>query len=241
VRMVNVAAVVDQAAVDALARQPRFAADADAYWRALARNEYHVYAVADVVPAPAGVPAHAQALRIARRAFDAFRRGHATADWSTFLALLTDDVVVWLPGGPFGGRNDGRARAEAFVRSLSADPGTAMTFGDPYRTTTAGSTVSFELEDAGRLGGQPVRNRIVMSFDVRGDRVCALREYLSVLPPTADPPRGCRLRPRAAGERGPRRPGPQRRAAVPEDHPGALRRGRPDDGDVRWGRRDASP
>ena len=187
VRMVNVAAVADQAAVDALARQPRFAADADAYWRALARNEYHVYAVAAVIPAPAGVPADAHALRIARRAFDAFRRGHATADWSAFLALLTDDVVVWLPGGPFGGRNDGRARAEAFVRSLSADPGTAMTFGDPYRTTTDGSTVSFELEDAGRLGGQPVRNRIVMSFDVRGDRVAALREYVGVLPPMADP------------------------------------------------------
>jgi hypothetical protein len=188
VRMVNVAAVADQAAVDALARQPRFAADADAYWRALARNEYHVYAAAEVIPAPAGVPAHAHALGIARRAFDAFRRGHATADWSPFLALLTDDVVIWLPGGPSGGRNDGHARAEAFVRSLSAEPGTAMTFGDPYRTTSDGSTVSFELEDAGRLGGQPVRNRIVMSFDVRGDSVCALREYLGVLPPTADPP-----------------------------------------------------
>ena len=54
--------LADQAAVDALARQPRFAADADAYWRALARNEYHVYAVAAVIPAPAGVPGLARRL-----------------------------------------------------------------------------------------------------------------------------------------------------------------------------------
>jgi ketosteroid isomerase-like protein len=170
--------------VRGLAAQPRFADDADAYWRGLAENEYHVYDVLHVVEG-AGAPdaaGDAATLAAARRAFAAFRAGHRTGDWAAFLAALTDDVVLWLPGGPVRGaeRRPGARRGLRPVLERRPRHGDAVLrpVPDDRRRRHRG----VRGRGRGHAGGRAGRNRIVMAFDVRGGRVSAIREYLGVLP-----------------------------------------------------------
>lgn len=59
--------------------------------------------------------------------------------------------------------------------STSFHPGIKLTSLD--RVTSNETTVVFEFRDEGLLFGEPYKNRIAVSFDVRGDKICAYREY----------------------------------------------------------------
>ncbi|PMB43694.1 ketosteroid isomerase, partial [Fischerella thermalis CCMEE 5330] len=43
--------------------------------------------------------------------------------------------------------------------------------------TSNETTVVFEFRDEGMLFGEPYKNRVAVSFDVRGNKICSYREY----------------------------------------------------------------
>jgi ketosteroid isomerase-like protein len=114
---------------------------------------------------------------VARAAFDAFTRGLATGDWSGWLALLADDFTFWFPTGRYHGLNEGKARAAEFFAYVTQafGPGGLEVMLD--RVTANETTAVFEFRDQGTLRGEPYRNRVAISLDVRDGKVAAYREY----------------------------------------------------------------
>ena len=45
------------------------------------------------------------------------------------------------------------------------------------RETGSGRTFVFEFRDKGSLRGEPYKNRVAISLDVCGDKICGYREY----------------------------------------------------------------
>ena len=115
-------------------------------------------------------------LNIAYRAFGYFEHGLATGEWQAFINMLSDDFTFWFPVGPYHGLNTGKERTIDFLQyvSESFSAGLLLTLD---RVTSNETTVVFEFRDEGLLLGQPYKNRVAVSFDVRGDRICAYREY----------------------------------------------------------------
>ncbi len=115
-----------------------------------------------------------------KRAFERFAKGLRTGDWEPFLEILTDDFTFTFPAGAFQGVNVGKERArEFFLYVSSLFEGGLET--EVQRITYSGSTVVFELNSQGSLRGQPYKNQVAVSFDLQGDRVCAYREYFSLV------------------------------------------------------------
>ncbi|OUL24437.1 ketosteroid isomerase [Nostoc sp. RF31YmG] len=116
-------------------------------------------------------------LKVAQQAFEHFTHGLATGEWQEFLDILTEDFTFWFPMGKFHGLNEGKERAKEFFQYVNASfsPGIKLTSLD--RITSNETTVVFEFRDEGLLLGQPYKNRVAVSFDVRGDKICAYREY----------------------------------------------------------------
>jgi ketosteroid isomerase-like protein len=115
-------------------------------------------------------------LEVGRRAFEHFEHGLATSDWQAFIDLLSDDFTFWFPVGPYHGLNTGKEQAIAFLQYVSESFGEGLSL-TLDRVTSNETTVVFEFRDEGLLLGQPYKNRVAVSFDVRGDRICAYREY----------------------------------------------------------------
>lgn len=117
-----------------------------------------------------------QVLETAKRAFSRFREGLASGRWDPFTQMLTEDVEVCFPLGEFAGRNRGRDRAKAFFAHVANTFPQGLTV-ELERICQGGQTVMFELRDRGELRGAPYENRVVIAFDVRGDRIASYREY----------------------------------------------------------------
>ncbi|AFY30522.1 nuclear transport factor 2 family protein [Calothrix sp. PCC 7507] len=115
-------------------------------------------------------------LKIAHQAFEQFTHGLATGEWQGFLDMLTEDFTFWFPMGKFHGLNEGKDRANEFFQYVSASfkGGLSLTLD---RFTSNETTVVFEFRDQGILLEQPYKNRVAVSFDVRGDKICSYREY----------------------------------------------------------------
>ncbi|MBW4645566.1 MAG: nuclear transport factor 2 family protein [Goleter apudmare HA4340-LM2] len=115
-------------------------------------------------------------LKVAHQAFEHFQHGLATGEWQGFLDMLTEDFTLWFPVGKFYGLNEGKDRANEFFQYVSASfqGGLSLTLD---RLTSNETTVVFEFRDEGMLFDQPYKNRIAVSFDVRGDKICRYREY----------------------------------------------------------------
>jgi ketosteroid isomerase-like protein len=116
-------------------------------------------------------------LKVAHQGFEYFTQGLATGEWQKFLDMLTEDFTFWFPVGKFHGLNVGKERAKEFFTyvSESFQPGIQITSLDSV--TSNETTVVFEFRDEGLLLGNPYRNRVAVSFDVRGDKICSYREY----------------------------------------------------------------
>lgn len=81
-------------------------------------------------------------------------------------------------GRRFRGRHVGlEAARECYRQVAAAKP--ELVYRDPLHIARQGDTVVIEFEDDGMIGGQPYRNRIVGSFDVRGGKICGYREHMS--------------------------------------------------------------
>ena len=115
-------------------------------------------------------------IETAHQAFQHFTYGLATGNWELFLDMLTDDFTFWFPVGPYHGMNVGKARATTFFQYVAAafNPGLSVTLD---RFTSNETTVVFEFRDQGSLRGEPYKNRVAVSFDVRGNKICSYREY----------------------------------------------------------------
>jgi ketosteroid isomerase-like protein len=118
----------------------------------------------------------AQTLTVAHQAFERFQQGLATGEWQAFIDMLTDDFTFWFPQGEFHGLNQGREQAIAFFHYVSRafNEGLFITLD---RVTYNETTVVFEFRDEGRLRGEPYKNRVALSFDIRDDKICGYREY----------------------------------------------------------------
>ncbi|MBW4670177.1 MAG: nuclear transport factor 2 family protein [Cyanomargarita calcarea GSE-NOS-MK-12-04C] len=116
-------------------------------------------------------------LEVAQKAFKHFTHGLASGEWNAFLDMLAEDFTFWFPMGKYYGLNVGKQRAQEFFQYVSElfSPGLTLTSLDSV--TSNETTVVFEFRDEGLLLGQPYKNRVVVAFDVRGDRICGYREY----------------------------------------------------------------
>ena len=117
-----------------------------------------------------------ETLEIAYQAFEYFTHGLATGQWNQFMDILTEDFNFWFPVGKYHGLNVGKERALEFFEYVTQtfSPGLSFTLD---RVTSNETTVVFEFRDEGLMRGEPYKNRIAVSFDVRGDKICAYREY----------------------------------------------------------------
>jgi ketosteroid isomerase-like protein len=123
------------------------------------------------------IPGQENTLKVAHQAFDNLQHGLATADWHPLLDLLTEDFTFWFPVGAYHGLNVGKDRALAFFQHVSAVFGKTIKVTSLERVTSSETTVVFEFRDEGMMGREPYANRIAVSFDVRGDKICGYREY----------------------------------------------------------------
>ncbi len=117
-----------------------------------------------------------------RGAFDAFRRGLKTGDWSGFTDLLSDDFTFYFPQGRWHGEHRGRAKALEFFPYVTSVFPDGITVASLDHVHTSGDTVMFEFKDEGTMvlpgaAPRPYRNRVAIAFDFRGDRICGYREY----------------------------------------------------------------
>ncbi|KAB8320594.1 nuclear transport factor 2 family protein [Tolypothrix campylonemoides VB511288] len=115
-------------------------------------------------------------LTVAHQAFEHFQHGLATGEWNQFLDMLTEDFSFWFPAGKYHGLNQGKERAREFFQYVSEcfKGGLTLTLD---QVTSNETTVVFEFRDEGALFGEPYKNRIAVSFDVRGNKICSYREY----------------------------------------------------------------
>lgn len=117
-------------------------------------------------------------IAVAQEAFEKFTHGLATGEWEAFLELLTDDFTFWFPVGKFHGLNEGKERAAEFFQYVSEAYSEGLSITSVDRVTSNETTVVFEFRDQGPMWGKPYKNRVAVSFDIRGDKVCGYREYL---------------------------------------------------------------
>lgn len=117
-------------------------------------------------------------LKVAQQAFDNLIHGLATSDWEPLLNLLTDDFTFWFPIGPYHGLNVGKERARNFFEYVTEVFGKTLKLTSLERVTSSETTAVFEFCDEGIALGEPYKNRIAISFDVRDDKICDYREYL---------------------------------------------------------------
>lgn len=114
---------------------------------------------------------------VAQRAFGHFTHGLATGEWQQFLDMLTDDFTFWIPLGKYQGLNAGKERFREFVEYVAEVFTGGISVTQVERLTSNETTVVFEFRDEGSRWGEPYKNRVAVSLDVRGDKICAYREY----------------------------------------------------------------
>jgi ketosteroid isomerase-like protein len=116
-------------------------------------------------------------LKVGHQAFENLHHGLATGEWNPMLDMLTEDFTFWFPVGPYHGLNVGKEWAKAFFDYVSEVFGQTIRMTSLERVTSNETTVVFEFRDEGMMRTEPYKNRIAVSFDVRGDKICGYREY----------------------------------------------------------------
>lgn len=119
----------------------------------------------------------AHTLAVGTKAFAHFRHGLAKGEWQSFLAMLTDDFTFHFPQGKYQGKHKGKDKAQEFFAYVSSVFSTGITITEVLRVSASETNVVFEFRDEGSLREQPYKNRVAVSFDVRGDRISSYREY----------------------------------------------------------------
>jgi ketosteroid isomerase-like protein len=116
-------------------------------------------------------------LKVGYQAFENLKIGLSTEEWAPMLDMVTEDFTFWFPMGPYHGLNIGKEKALAFFQYVSEVFGRTIKLTSLEHVTSNETTVVFEFRDEGMMRDEPYKNRIAVSFDVRGDKICGYREY----------------------------------------------------------------
>ena len=119
----------------------------------------------------------ARTLEVGTRAFEHFKHGLATGEWQEFLAMLSEDFSFYFPQGKYKGQNTGKATAEEFFKYVSATFAGGLRVTEVLRVTAGEDSIVFEFKDEGSLRGEAYKNRVAVSWEIRGDRIVSYREY----------------------------------------------------------------
>ena len=119
----------------------------------------------------------AKTLAVGMKGYENFIKGVQTGEWQSFFEMLTDDYTIYFPQGKFQGEQKGKEKAMEFFRYVSDTFKGGFKVVEVLRVTASETTVIFELRDEAILRGNPYKNRVSLSWDVRGDKLSAYREY----------------------------------------------------------------
>jgi ketosteroid isomerase-like protein len=120
----------------------------------------------------------ANTLAVGTRGFEHFKTGLATGKWQPFLDMLTDDFTFYFPQGKYLGQHVGKDKAVEFFQYVSQAFGAGgMHVTEILRVTASETTVVFEFRDEGKIFGNAYKNRVAVSWDIRGDKIAGYREY----------------------------------------------------------------
>ncbi len=119
----------------------------------------------------------AHSLEVGQRGFTAFQKGLATGDWNDFLAMLTDDFSFYFPQGKYQGFHQGKDKAKEFFAYVSTAFPAGLKITETMHVTASEKNVVFEFKDEGELRGAPYKNRVAVSWNICGDKICGYREY----------------------------------------------------------------
>ena len=121
--------------------------------------------------------------KIALTAFEHFKHGLATGEWADWIGSLTEDFSFHFPAGRYQGLNQGRDKAAEFFGFVRTVYPEGLFVTDVERVTAEGNTVVFEFRDEGMMRGEPYKNVVTVSLDVRGEKICGYREYFGLVGP----------------------------------------------------------
>jgi len=170
----------DQATAEAFLADPRYLEIKEEY-RDAAYEELHLSFV------QTRAPRVRTAKTVAEEAFADFRIGLATGEWTPFLDRLSDDFTFHFPMGRYQGLNKGKDKAAEFFAYVSQVYADGLFIDEVSGVTAEGTRVVFEFSDHGVMFGQPYANKVAISLDVCGERICGYREYFGLVgPPPGD-------------------------------------------------------
>jgi ketosteroid isomerase-like protein len=130
---------------------------------------------AAVARTPRAVAERPQA--VADQAFGYLKDALATGKWDPFFGLLADNFEFWFPTGKYIGHHQGKAEAMEFFRYVSTAFPAGLRVTEVLHRSGGGTTFVFEFVDEGSLRGEPYQNRVAISLDVCGAKICGYREY----------------------------------------------------------------
>ena len=116
-------------------------------------------------------------LRVATEAFERLKSGFAGGEWEPFFDMLSDDFSFWFPRGRYLGLNRGKQRAVEFFSSASRAYREGLDVTEVLCVTANETSAVFEFRDEAVLPRGLYRNRVAISLDVRGDKICGYRQY----------------------------------------------------------------
>lgn len=119
----------------------------------------------------------AKTTRVGLDAFEKFKAGIEKKDWQPFFDMLTDDFTIFFPRGAFQGEQYGKTRAIEFFNFIGDTFKEGLNFVEIMRVTAGETTIVFEFRSEGKIRGNVYKNRVAISWDVRGDKIAAYREY----------------------------------------------------------------
>ncbi len=119
----------------------------------------------------------AHTMEVGMRAFEHCKYGLANGEWQPFLAMLSDDFTFYFPQGKYKGQNTGKAKAEEFFKYVSATFVGGLKVTEVMHVTAGENSIVFEFKDEGSLRGEAYKNRVAISWEIRGDQLISYREY----------------------------------------------------------------
>lgn len=114
---------------------------------------------------------------VARLAFERFKHGLASGEWTGLLDMLTDDCILRIPKGRFAGTHHGKAKAAEFFSFIRQTYPDGLFVTDVLNVGISTHSILFEYAAKGELSGTAYQEMAVLVFEVRGDKISAYREY----------------------------------------------------------------
>lgn len=119
----------------------------------------------------------AKTMDVGMKGYEHFLKGINTGEWQPFFEMMTDDFTVFFPRGEFQGETKGKEKAMKFFKFVSGTFDKSFKVVEVLRITANETTIIFELRDEAVLRGNPYKNRVALSWDIRDDKIAAYREY----------------------------------------------------------------